>query len=70
MKYIYQLGIIFSVCWFSNIIEKLLPFTFPASVIGMILMFILLLTRILKPENIQDVSTYLLANMTFFFFYW
>ncbi len=39
MKIIRQIGIIFTVCWLSLVIEKLLPFTFPASVIGMILLF-------------------------------
>ena len=33
----------------------------------MILTFLLLLTKILKVEHIQDVATFLLANMTFFF---
>ena len=42
MKIVTQVGIIFSICWISQIIEKLLPFSFPASVIGMILLFILL----------------------------
>ena len=38
MKIVTQVGIIFSICWISQIIEKLLPFSFPASVIGMILL--------------------------------
>ena len=33
-----QLGIIFGICWFSLVIEKLLPFTLPANVIGMVLL--------------------------------
>ena len=41
MKIIYQIGIIFALCWVSEIIEAFLPFAFPASVIGMILLFIL-----------------------------
>ena len=47
MKIIYQIGIIFTLCWASEIIEGLLPFSFPASVIGMILLFILLAFRVL-----------------------
>ena len=39
MKIIRQIGIIFLVCWLSEVIERLLPFTFPASVIGMALFF-------------------------------
>ena len=67
MKIIRQIGIIFTVCWLSLVIEKLLPFTFPASVIGMILLFILLAFRVLKVEHIREKSDFLLSNMAFFF---
>ena len=60
MKIIRQIGIIFTVCWLSLVIEKLLPFTFPASVIGMILLFLCLFTGVLKID-------FLLGNMAFFF---
>ena len=67
MKIIYQIGIIFSLCWVSQIVEKLLPFDFPASVIGMVLLFVLLSCKILKVEHIREKSDFLLANMAFFF---
>lgn len=67
MKIVTQVGIIFSICWISQIIEKLLPFSFPASVIGMILLFILLCVHILKVDPIREKSDFLLENMAFFF---
>lgn len=67
MKIVTQVGIIFSICWISQIIEKLLPFSFPASVIGMILLFILLCVHILKVDHIREKSDFLLENMAFFF---
>ncbi len=67
MKIIYQIGIIFTLCWASEIIEGLLPFSFPASVIGMLLLFILLAFRVLKVEHIREKSDFLLSNMAFFF---
>ena len=67
MKIIKQIGIVFCVCWVSLAIEKLLPFTFPASVIGMILLLVCLLTGILKMEHIQEKADFLLENMAFFF---
>ena len=67
MKIIYQFGIIFTLCWASDIIVALLPFSFPASVIGMILLFILLAFRVLKVEHIREKSDFLLSNMAFFF---
>ena len=67
MKIIRQIGIIFTVCWLSILVEKALPFSFPASVIGMILLFICLLTGVLKIEHIQEKADFLLKNMAFFF---
>ena len=67
MKIIKQIGIIFTVCWLSQVIAEFLPFDFPASVIGMIFLFICLLTGLLKIEHIQEKSDFLLGNMAFFF---
>ena len=67
MKIIKQIGIIFTVCWVSLVIEKILQFAFPASVIGMILLLICLMAGILKMEHIQEKADFLLENMAFFF---
>lgn len=67
MKIIKQIGIIFTVCWLSQLIAKFLPFDFPASVIGMMFLFLCLLTGFLKIEHIQEKSDFLLGNMAFFF---
>ena len=67
MKISKQIGIIFSICWLAQVVEYFLPFDFPATVIGMILLFFCLLTGILKIEHIQEKSDFLLSNMAFFF---
>lgn len=67
MKIITQVGIIFGVCWAAQIVEQALPFAFPASVIGMILMSLLLAFRVLKVDHIREKSDFLLENMAFFF---
>ena len=67
MKIIKQIGIIFAVCWLSLVIEKILPFAFPASVIGMALLLVCLITGLLKIEHIQEKADFLLENMAFFF---
>lgn len=67
MKIIYQIGIIFAVCWVSEILEALLPIDFPASVIGMVLLFALLSVGVLKVEHVREKSDFLLSNMAFFF---
>ncbi len=67
MKIIIQIAIIFSICWASQIIEALLPIAFPASVIGMVLLLLLLLSGVLRVNHIREKSDFLLSNMAFFF---
>ena len=67
MKIIKQIGILFTICWFSEVLEFLLPFDFPAAVIGLVLLLICLLTGLLKVEHVQEKSDFLLSNMAFFF---
>ena len=67
LKILTQVGIIFGICWLSQCIEQALPFTMPASIIGMVLLLALLVLRIVKTEHIQEKSYFLLANLPFFF---
>ena len=67
MKIICQIGVVFAVCWVSQLIEAALPFPFPASVIGMVLLLLLLASGLLRVEHIQEKADFLLANMAFFF---
>lgn len=67
MKIIKQIGIVFGVCWLSEVIASVLPIDFPASVIGMIFLFLCLLTGFLKIEHVQEKADFLLGNMAFFF---
>ncbi|WP_343210083.1 CidA/LrgA family protein [Anaerolentibacter hominis] len=64
---ILKMGIIFLICLVGEIISYLLPFTFPSSVISMILLFILLVTGVLKPRVIREEANFLLQNMAFFY---
>ena len=67
MKLIAQAAILFSLCWLSQLIEAALPFEFPASVIGMALVYLLLALRVLRVDHIREKSDFLLSNMAFFF---
>ena len=67
LKLLTQIGIIFGICWISTCIERVLPFTLPASIIGMLLLLALLLARVVKTEHIREKSDYLLGNLPFFF---
>ena len=67
MKILTQVGILFGLCWISQCMEAALPVDFPASVIGLILLLVLLLTRVLRVDHVQEKSDFLLQNLPFFF---
>lgn len=67
MKLLLQIAVVFGIYWVSQIIEVMLPFSFPASVISLILLLILLLTGLVKHDHVRDLSEFLLGNLAFFF---
>ena len=67
MKILKQVGILFGLCWAAQWIERALPFPFPASVIGLMLLLALLLTRVIRPEHLREETEFLLNNLPFFF---
>lgn len=62
-----ELALIFGICLVGEGVAALLPVAFPASVISMVLLMVLLLTGVVKDRYIQRVSHFLVANMAFFF---
>jgi putative effector of murein hydrolase LrgA (UPF0299 family) len=62
-----ELALIFGISLVGEGVAALLPMAFPASVISMVLLMVLLLTGVLKEQQIQSVSHFLIANMAFFF---
>ncbi|HIS50507.1 MAG TPA: CidA/LrgA family protein [Candidatus Gallacutalibacter pullistercoris] len=67
MKIILQIGVVLAICLLGEGVSLLLPIPFPGSVIAMILLFLLLLSSLLRPEHIRQKSDFLLQNMAFFF---
>ena len=67
MAVISQIFVILAICLASEGISAALPFTFPASVIGMILVLILLFTKVLKPDHLKETSGFLLGTMAMYF---
>ena len=67
MKVILQIGVVFGVCLIGEAAACFLPFPFPASVLSMILLFLLLCLQVLKIDHIRQKADFLLQNMAFFF---
>ena len=51
----------------GNLLSNLIGGFIPGSVIGMVLMFLSLLTGVVKDNQIRTVATFLTDNMTIFF---
>lgn len=67
MNVVAQAALIFGVCLAGEAVAAILPVKFPASVIALILLTVLLMTRVVKPRHIERLSNVMLANMAFVF---
>jgi len=67
MKYVYQIGIIGGISLVSEVLYVLLPLPVPASVYGLIILLVLLLTGVVKAAQIEDTADFLLKIMPLLF---
>ena len=67
MKYIYQFAIILLVSALGELLKYFIPLPIPASIYGLVLMLIALMTRIIKLEKIEATADFLLDIMTIVF---
>lgn len=67
MKFVKQLMIILLFSFIGELLNSIIPLSIPASIYGMILLFIALATKIIKLEQIEDTAEYLLSIMLIFF---
>ena len=63
MKYLHQALIIAAVTFSAELIKFLIPLPIPASIYGLILLFVLLKTGLLKLSQVEDVGGLLLELM-------
>ena len=67
MNYIKQFCIILAFSFTGELLNTLLPLPVPASIYGLVLLFLALEFKVLKIEHIREVSKFLLGIMTLFF---
>ena len=67
MKYIYQFAIILLVSALGELLKYFIPLPIPASIYGLVLMLIALMTGIIKLEKIEATADFLLEIMTIVF---
>ena len=67
MKYIRQFVIILFISFIGEALKYVLPLPIPASIYGLVLMFVLLETKVLKVEAVQDAGKFLIEIMPMMF---
>ncbi len=67
MVWLRQFAIIMAVTCAGETLKYLLPFPIPASIYGLVLMFILLLTRIVRLEDTEKAGSFLIEIMPVMF---
>ncbi len=67
MKYIRQFGIIMFITFLGELLKFLIPLPIPASIYGLCLMEILLITGLLKLEHVKEVGLLLIDIMPIMF---
>lgn len=67
MKYLKQFFIILVISFVGEVLNHLLPLPIPASIYGMVLLFLLLLTGALKLESVKETGKFLIEIMPVMF---
>lgn len=67
MKVIYQFFIILLFTFVGDLISLVLPFNMPGAIIGLLLLLLFLILKIIKVEEVYNVSLWLQKNMSFLF---
>lgn len=67
MKYIRQFLMILAISFVGELCKYLLPFPIPASIYGMAIMFMGLMTGLVKLEHVRDTGKFLIEIMPLMF---
>ena len=67
MKYIYQITLILGFSFLGELLSYYLPLPIPASVYGMILMFLALTLKIIKVDMVKDAGQFLVGIISVLF---
>ena len=67
MKFFRESILLLSIYFAGEIISNQLNLPVPGSIIGMILLFVLLTSHIVKVENVENLANFFLDHLAFFF---
>ncbi len=67
LKYIKQICIILGICLLAELMEYFIPLPIAASIYGLVLMLIALMTKIVPLKEVEDVADFLTGNIAILF---
>ena len=67
MKYLKQFGIILTISLIGEILNYLIPLPVPASIYGLVILFTLLMTKVIKLEAVDSITGFLIEIMPIMF---
>ncbi len=67
MKYLKQFCIIIAISFTGEILNRLIPLPIPASIYGIVILFTLLCTKVIKVSDVREVSKFLIEIMPIMF---
>lgn len=67
MKYLSQIGIILAISFIGEVLNKFIPLPIPASIYGMILLFVALVTGVIKLSAVKETGKFLIDIMPLLF---
>lgn len=67
MKYLKQFSILLTIAFIGEVLSKVVPLPVPASIYGLVILFILLTTKLLKLEQIKETGYFLIEIMPLMF---
>ena len=67
MKYLKQFFIILLISLFGEIFKYMIPLPVPASIYGMVILFICLMTGIIKLEDVKEAGKFMIEIMPVMF---
>ena len=67
MKYLSQIGIILAISFLGEVLNKIIPLPIPASIYGMIILFVALVTGVIKLSAVKETGKFLIDIMPLLF---
>ena len=69
MRLLLQLALILSVCFIGDFLHRVCGIPLPGNILAMLILFLLLCTKLVKVDQIAEMSDFFLKRLPFFFFF-